>query len=258
MTSESKPALAGLRVVDFGAVGVGPICAMMFGHLGAQVIKVESQTHPDVLRSAQPIPKGKDPSNLNASGYFNNFNSNKLSITLDMKNEAARLVALELVAKSDIVVENYRPGTLEKWGLGYEELKKVNPGIIMVRLPMVGSTGPHRDFAGYGRTITPVSGLHFMSGFPNRAPVGIGTNYADFVVNPGHGALGVLAALHYRNRTGKGQMVEVAQIESTAAVVGPAPDGRLARAGTREAARCANEHARSTDDAATEEDRDAQ
>lgn len=218
---QKKQALKGLRVLDFGAVGVGPICSMIFGHFGAQVIKVESATHPDDLRTAAPIKPGTNQAGLNASGYFNNFSSNKMSITLDMKNESARQVALDLVRHSDIVVENFKPGVLEKWGLSYEELKAVNRDIIMVRLPMTGSSGPHRDFGGYGRIITPVAGLNYFCGFENRAPVGIGTNYADFVVNPGHGVVGALAAQYYRNRTGEGQVVEVAQTESTAAVIGP-------------------------------------
>lgn len=222
MQERKQAALENLRVLDFGAVGVGPICAMILGHFGAQVIKIESQVRPDPLRSAAPIKPGREQTELNASGYFNNFNSNKLSLTLDMSNEAARAVALDLVAVSDVVVENFKPGVLEKWGLGYDRLLEVNPNIIMTRLPMAGSTGPHRSFGGYGRVITPVAGLHYLSGFPDRPPVGIGTNYADFVVNPGHGAVGALAALHYRNRTGQGQEVEVAQTESTAAVVGPA------------------------------------
>ena len=215
-------ALKGIRVLDFGAVGVGPICAMIPGHFGAQVIKIESEVRPDPLRTSQPKPPGADPAGLNDSGYFNNFNTNKLSIALDLTNEDARQVARDLVAVSDVVIENFRPGTLEKWGLGYEDLCRIKSDIILVQLPMAGSTGPHRDFAGYGRTITPVAGLHYMTGFPDRLPVGIGTNYADFVVNPGHGVVGLLAALHYRDRTSEGQVVEVAQIESTAAVIGPA------------------------------------
>jgi len=216
--AEDRLPLKGIRVADFTWFGAGPIFTQILAHYGAQVIRVESQTRLDGLRIAMPMPKDKPPT-VNMSGYFNNFNANKLSVTINMGTEKGRELALRLIAKSDIVAENYTPGTLEKWGLGYERILQVKPDIIMVREPMQGLTGPHRDFAGFGAVITPLSGLSYLSGFPHRPPVGLGTNYTDYVVNPGHAVIATLAALRHRNRTGKGQLIEVAQLESSVNVV---------------------------------------
>jgi benzylsuccinate CoA-transferase BbsF subunit len=139
-----------------------------------------------------------------------------------MKHPKALDVALRLVAISDIVTENYTPGTLEKWGLTYQKLQEVKPDIILVREPMQGSDGPHAKFGGFGAVISPLAGLSHLTGSPDRVPVGLGTNYTDYVINPGHTIIATLAALRYRNRTGKGQLVEVAQVESAVCVVGTA------------------------------------
>ncbi|GAG07423.1 unnamed protein product, partial [marine sediment metagenome] len=152
----------------------------------------------------------------------NNFNASKLSFTVNMKHPKALDVALRLVAVSDIVAENYTPSTLEKWGLTYQKLQEAKPDIILVREPMQGSDGPHAKFAGFGAVISPLAGISHLTGSPERVPVGLGTNYTDYVINPGHTAIATLAALHYRNRTGKGQLIEVAQVESSVCVVGTA------------------------------------
>jgi benzylsuccinate CoA-transferase BbsF subunit len=110
---------------------------------------------------------------------------------------------------------------IDKWGLGYENLAAINQRIIAAYAPMQGMSGPHREFLGFGAVLTPVTGFSHLSGFPHRRPIGVGTNYPDYVVNPGHTIVGILAALRYRNRTGKGQMVELPQIESVVNVLGP-------------------------------------
>ena len=220
MASDDLP-LSGVRVADFTWFGAGPIFTQALAHYGAEVIRVESQVRLDGLRFTQPMPKDRPPG-INLSGYFNNFNAGKLSITINLNSEKGRELALRLIAVSDIVAENYTPGTFEKWGLSYERILQVKPDIIMVREPMQGASGPHRDFAGFGAVITPLAGISHLSGFPHRPPVGLGTNYTDYVVNPGHALIATLAALHYRNRTGKGQLIEVAQLESSVNVIGVA------------------------------------
>lgn len=218
--SENSLPLAGIRVADFTWFGAGPIFTEALANHGAQVIRVESQARLDGLRIAHPQPP--DRAGVNLSGYFNNFNASKLSCTIDMRTEQGRELALKLVAVSDIVAENYTPGTFEKWGLSYERLRQAKPDIIVVREPMQGLDGPHRDFSGFGAVIMPLAGLSHLSGFPDRPPIGTGTNYTDYVVNPGHALFATLAALRYRSRTRKGQLIEVAQFESSACVIAPA------------------------------------
>jgi benzylsuccinate CoA-transferase BbsF subunit len=218
--SEDDLPLAGVRVADFTWFGAGPIYTQILANHGAQVIRVESQAHIDGLRLAHPMPEGKYT--WNVSGYYNNFNASKLSFALNMKHPKALAVALRLIAVSDIVAENYTPGTLERWGLTYEAMLAVKPDIILVREPMQGADGPHGHFGGFGFVITPLAGLSHLSGFPHRESVGLGTNYTDYVINPGHAVIATLAALRYRNRTGKGQVIEVAQVESSICAVSTA------------------------------------
>jgi len=212
--------LEGIRVADFSWYGAGPIGTQTLAWYGAEVIRIESEARVDGLRLTQPSPPGK--TGYNVSGYYNNFNSNKLSFTLNMSKRQARDIALRLIAKCDVVVENYQAGVFEKWGLTYEAMQAVRPDVIFVRMPVAGTTGPHRDFSAFGAVMTPITGLSHLSGFPDRPPIGVGTNYPDYVINPGHQAIAVLAALRHRRRTGRGQYIEVSQIESTTAVVGPA------------------------------------
>jgi len=212
--------LDGVRVADFSWYGAGPIATQTLAWYGAEVIRVESEARVDGLRTTQPSPPGK--TGYNVSGYYNNFNSNKLSFTLNMRRPEAREIALRLIATSDVVVENYQAGVFERWGLTYEAMTAVRTDVIFVRMPVAGTTGPHRDFSAFGAVMTPITGLNHLSGYPDRPPIGVGTNYPDYVINPGHLTVAVLAALRHRRRTGRGQYVEVAQIESTIPVVGPA------------------------------------
>lgn len=212
--------LTGIRVADFSWFGAGPIAGEVFANLGAQVIRVESESHLDGLRKTQPVPPGTEGPNV--SGYYNNFNAGKLSFTLNLSRPEAREVALDLLAKSDVMIENYTPRVIEKWGLTYDEVAKVNPRIIYANMPMQGTWGPHRDFLGFGGVLAPVTGFTYLAGWPDRTPIGVGTNYPDYVINPGHCVIAVLAALRYRERTGKGQRIELAQVESTVSALGAA------------------------------------
>ena len=211
--------LSGIRVADFSWFGAGPIAGQVFANLGAEVIRIESETRMDGLRLGQPVPPGKEGPNV--SGYYNNFNAGKLSLTLDLSRPRARDVALDLLRTCDVMIENYTPRVVEKWGLTYGDVVKVKPDIVYANMPMQGTWGPHRDFLGFGAVLAPVTGFTYLTGWPDRTPVGLGTNYPDYVVNPGHCVVAVLAALRYRARTGRGQQIELAQVESTVSALGP-------------------------------------
>ena len=211
--------LAGLRVLDFCWIGAGAFVTRILADLGAEVIKVESRTHPDNLRLSGPHQPGAKP--LEGSGYFASRNTSKKSIALNMSHPQARQIALTLASRCSIVSNNFRPGVMEKWGLGYGEVAAVNPSVIYLAMPMQGSSGPNRDYIGFGSTIAALCGLVSMAGRPGRPPLGTGTHYPDHVPNPGHALVAVLAAAFHRARTGEGQQIELAQIESTVNMLGP-------------------------------------
>lgn len=220
MTStENRRPLAGIRVADFSWFGAGPIAGRTLADFGADVIRIESEAKIDGLRQGEPIKPGK--TGLNVCAYFNNYNAAKRSFLLNMGTEHSRDVAMRLIERSDIFLSNLTPRVIARWGLSYEELCEVNPGIIAAYSPMQGLWGPHRDFLGFGAVLTPTTGISHLSGDPKRKPVGVGTNYPDYAVNPGHTVVAILAALRHRRRTGQGQRIELAQIESVAATMGP-------------------------------------
>jgi benzylsuccinate CoA-transferase BbsF subunit len=130
-------------------------------------------------------------------------------------------LARELIAQSDVVANNFTPGTMEKFGLGYEAVRQIRDDIVYLAMSMQGATGPERKFLGYGFTIGALTGLQFLSGEPDREPAGTGTNYSDHIPNPCHAAFATLAALHWRSKTGQGQFIDMAQTEPTVALLGP-------------------------------------
>jgi benzylsuccinate CoA-transferase BbsF subunit len=212
-------ALRGIRVLDFTWVGAGALVTQTLAIHGAEVIKVESATHPDNLRVTPPFSPGHE--NVNGSGYFISRNANKYSFALNMGTDKGRQIARLLLEKSDVVTNNYRPGIMERWGLGYEQARAINPAIVYLAMPMLGSTGPHRDFVGFGSTVAAVAGLTEISGRPDRPPIGTNTHYPDHVPNPGHALVVLLAALYRRKLTGEGANIELAQLESTVNIIGP-------------------------------------
>ena len=212
--------LEGLRVADFSWFVAGPLAARTLADFGADVIRVESETHVDGLRIVQPFTPGAD--GLNVSGYFNNVNAAKRSLLLNMSEPDARDVALRLIAASDVFISNFTPRVIERWRLTYDELRVVNPRIIALYAPMQGLSGPRKDFLGFGAVLTPFTGLNHLTGFPHRPPAGVGTNYPDYTINPGHSVVAIMAALRHRDRTGEGQMIELSQLESVASTIGPA------------------------------------
>jgi benzylsuccinate CoA-transferase BbsF subunit len=214
-----KTALVGIRVIDFCWVGAGALVTQALAVHGAEVVKMESSVHPDNLRLSGPFRA--DHQNLNGSGYFASRNSNKKSFAINMSHPRAKDLALRLAATGSVVSSNFRPGVMERWGLDYESVRAVNPSVVYLTMPMQGATGPHRDFVGFGSTIAAATGLVAPTGLPGRTPVGTGTHYPDHVPNPGHALVAVLAALLRRQRTGNGAYIELAQLESTANVLGP-------------------------------------
>jgi len=212
--------LSGLRVADFTWIGAGSYTTRLLADLGADVIKIESNSHLDSLRESRPFPKGI--SGKNRSGYFADRNAGKRSVTLNMKTPEGRELARKLILRSDLVGNNFTPGTMEKFGLGYESLKQEHPGLIYLAMSMQGSDGPESRYLGYGLTMGALTGLQYLAGLPDRDPAGTGTNYPDHVPNPAHAAFAVLAALRHRRRTGCGQMIDLAQIEPTISLLGPA------------------------------------
>ncbi|MEX0682677.1 MAG: CoA transferase [Dehalococcoidia bacterium] len=243
-------ALEGVKVADFSWFGAGPICANHLATYGATVVRVESETHIDALRTVAPF--AKDKTGYNVSGYFNNFNAGKLDLTINMNTPEGQGVARKLIEWADVFLTNITPRVIERWGLTYDNLSQWNPQIIAAYQPMQGYDGPHRDFLGFGAVLTPITGYSYISGFPNRPPIGLGTNYPDYVINPGHTLVAIMAALHHRHRTGKGQRIECAQLESSVAPLAPAifdytangivqerPGNHIANAAPHNAFKCA-------------------
>lgn len=214
---DSRFPLQGVRVADFTWIGAGPTCTRFLASFGAEVIIVESRTRGGI-RMGQPQAKGPEGS-PNLSGFFNNLNSCKKSITLNMRTPEGVAVARQLITLSDVVINNFAPGVMDRWGLSYEELVEVNPAIIMAEMPVAGRWGPHKGVIGYGATNEAFAGINEMTGYPDRPPTGTEINYPDYASNPYHMASALLSAFHYRMRTGRGQYIEVAQWEATASVM---------------------------------------
>lgn len=216
----SQLPLAGITVADFTWIGAGSFTTKILADFGADVVKIESAERLDSLRKAKPFQGGI--SGINRSGYFADRNSSKRSITLNLKTTEGRELARRLIAQSDIVANNFTPGTMEKFGLGYESVREFKPDAIYISMSMHGQAGPQASFLGYGLTMGAVTGLHNLCGYPDLEPAGTGTNFPDHVPNPTHAAFAILAALRYRRKTGRGQSIDLAQIEPTIAVLGPA------------------------------------
>jgi crotonobetainyl-CoA:carnitine CoA-transferase CaiB-like acyl-CoA transferase len=201
-------ALKGIRVLDLGTFIAGPHCATILGEFGAEVIKVEPPNTGDTLRRLGTNTECGD------SLVWLSEARNKKCVTLNLASERGREVLRQLAAKCDIIVENFRPGTLEKWGLGFDELKKINPGAILVRISAYGQDGPMRTQPGFARIAHAFSGLSYLAGLPGGMPVVPGsTSLADYMSGM-YGAIGALVALRARETTGEGQCIDLALYES--------------------------------------------
>ncbi|MGQ7793603.1 CaiB/BaiF CoA transferase family protein [Faunimonas sp. B44] len=216
---QSRLPLKGIRVLDFTIGGAGPFATKAMADFGAEVIKIETRTHPDFPRTMGPYAGGiKDP---DRSAYFTNRNSSKLSLTVNLKKPGAVDALRRLVPSCDVVMNNFRAGVLDRLGLGYDHLSALRPDLIFVAMPLQGSGGPQATYSGVGHTLNVLSGIYGVTGYEDGTLVGPGTNYPDHSVNPGHALVAVMGALIHRKRTGKGQYIEVSQLESTMNLLGP-------------------------------------
>jgi crotonobetainyl-CoA:carnitine CoA-transferase CaiB-like acyl-CoA transferase len=212
--------LDGVRIIDFAWIGAGSYTTKILGDLGAEVVKIESTKKVDDLRLSAPYKDGKP--GVNRSGYFADRNTSKRSLLLNVKTEQGLAIARQLLADCDVVANNFSPGVMEKMGLGYASLSVRNPKIVYLGMSSRGSSGPEADTVGYGLTLAALAGIHFLSGEPDREPVGTGTHYPDHIPNPCHAAFALLAALRFQRKAGRGQAIDLAQTEPTTALIGPA------------------------------------
>ncbi|NTU82550.1 MAG: CoA transferase [Chloroflexales bacterium] len=210
MTEKTSPGLplAGIRVIDVATVIAAPYCATILGEFGADVLKVEHPVGGDALRRfGTPTRRGDTLTWLSEA-------RNKRSVTIDLHRPEGVELFKELIARSDVLCENFRTGTLEKWGLGWEVLHAINPGLIMLRVTGYGQTGPYSDRPGFARVAHAVGGIAYLAGMPRGTPVTPGsTTLGDYLTGL-YGCIGVLMALRHRDRTGCGQYVDAALYES--------------------------------------------
>ncbi|HEX5849004.1 MAG TPA: CoA transferase [Rubrobacter sp.] len=205
--------LEGVRVVEMGSLLAGPFCGQLLADFGAEVIKVEPPGKGDPMRVwGRHRKEGR-------TLWWPIIARNKKSITLNLREEQGQELARRLIASADVVVENFRPGTLERWGLGYEDLREINPGLVMVRVSGYGQTGPYRDQAGFGSIGEAMGGIRHVTGFPDRPPPRVGISLGDSLAAT-FGALGAVTALYNRETNGgRGQMVDVAIYEAVLALM---------------------------------------
>jgi formyl-CoA transferase len=200
-------ALAGLRVIEMGQLIAGPFAGKMLGEFGADVVKIEQPGAGDPLRNWRLIKDG-------TSVWWQVQSRNKRSIALDLRSPEGQDIARKLIAEADVLIENFRPGTLEGWGLGYESLSKLNPGLVMLRVSGYGQTGPYRDLPGFGAIGEAMGGLRHLTGEPGQVPVRCGVSIGDTLAAL-HGTIGVLTALYHRKVHGaNGQIIDVALNEA--------------------------------------------
>ena len=223
--SNHRP-LGDVRILDLSWLIAGPLATRMLADFGADVIKIESRLRMDIGRANRTPLFGQLPGDANSNpdtgGYFQDANAGKRSCTLNLATEAGRDLLHRLVGVSDVVLCNLAGGQLGRWGIDYERAKLLNPGIIVVDMPSMESSGDRAGWRGFGDMFVGISGLKSISGFPGEAPLPWGHQYADFSSNPFHAAIAIMAALEHRRRTGEGQFIEVSQYESTVALMGPA------------------------------------
>ena len=207
MPSMSPGALQGLRVIEMGQLIAGPFAGKTLGDFGADVIKIEPPGAGDPLRNWRLLQDG-------TSVWWQVQSRNKRSIALDLRKPEGQDIARQLIAQADVLIENFRPGTLEAWGMDYETLSRANPGLVMLRISGYGQTGPYRDLPGFGAIGEAMGGLRHLTGEPGRVPVRCGISIGDTLAAL-HGTIGVLMALYHRKvNGGQGQVIDVALNEA--------------------------------------------
>ena len=203
----SPAALQGVRVIEMGQLIAGPFCGKTLGEFGADVIKIEAPETGDPLRNWRLIKEG-------TSVWWQVQSRNKRSVALDLRQKEGQAIARQLIAEADVLVENFRPGTLEGWGMSPQELHQLNPGLVMLRISGYGQTGPYRDLPGFGAIGEAMGGLRHLTGEPGRVPVRVGVSIGDTLAAL-HGTIGVLTALYHRKvNGGQGQVIDVALHEA--------------------------------------------
>jgi len=203
---QSPSALCNLRVIELGQLIAGPFAAKTLADFGADVIKIEPPNTGDPLRKWRLLKDG-------TSVWWQIQSRNKRSIALDLKKVEAQDIVRQLVKDADVLIENFRPGAMEGWGLGPDELLAINPKLIMLRISGYGQTGPYRDKPGFGVVAEAMSGLRHLTAEPGRVPVRVGVSIGDTLASL-HGVIGILLALHERHTSGKGQVIDVALYEA--------------------------------------------
>ena len=220
--------LTGIRVADFCWMGVGSVATRLLADFGAEVIKIEDRIRIDTPRRL-PIYKDEPARNFgeevldadpNKGGLFNNYSRNKLGVTINMRAPEGRELAERLIAKSSVVSENFAPGVMERWGLTYDRLREISPGVIYARMSGYGHSGPHAEYRSYGPVVQAVSGLSYISGLPGREPSGWGLSYMDNQA-AFYNSAALLMAIYRRNETGEGTEIDVSAIEAGITLVGP-------------------------------------
>ena len=207
MSSPKPQALQGLKVLELGTLIAGPFAARILGEFGAEVTKIEAPEGGDPLRNWRKLHQG-------TSLWWSVQGRNKRSVAVDLRSAEGQGIARALARRADVVIENFRPGTLEKWNLGYEQLSRDNPGLVLVRLSGYGQDGPYRDRPGFGAIGEAMGGLRYMTGHPDRPPARVGISLGDSLAGL-YGVIGALIALQHRQvNGGKGQVVDVALYEA--------------------------------------------
>ena len=207
MSDAAAPPLKGIKVIELGNLIAAPFCGRIFAEFGAEVIKIEAPGAGDELRQWRKMYEG-------TSLWWYVQARNKKSVTVDMRLPEGQDIVRKLCMDADIVVENFRPGTLEKWNLGFDELAKINPRLILVRLSGYGQTGPYRDRLGFGVIGEAMGGMRHVTGYPDRPPVRLGISIGDSIAAL-YGVIGAMMALHHRNvNGGRGQVIDVALYEA--------------------------------------------
>ncbi|WP_341914965.1 CaiB/BaiF CoA-transferase family protein [Polaromonas sp. YR568] len=205
-SSSSAGPLAGLKVLELGQLIAGPFAAKTLADFGAEVVKIEPPGAGDPLRKWRLLKDG-------TSVWWQLQSRNKRSLALDLKTPEAQDIVRKLVLESDVLIENFRPGAMEGWGLGPDELLQLNPRLIMLRISGYGQTGPYRDRPGFGVVAEAMSGLRHLTGEPGRVPVRVGVSIGDTLAAL-HGVIGILLALQHRHSSGQGQVIDVALYEA--------------------------------------------
>lgn len=203
--NQSTPALQGIRVLEMGTLIAGPFAARILGDFGAEVIKIEPPVHGDPHREWGAMTE-------KGALWFPIQARNKRSVTVDLRKPEGQELIRRMARQCDILIENFRPGSLEKWNLGPEILREENPRLIMVRISGFGQTGPYRARPGFGNIAEAMGGIRYITGFPDRPPVRVGMSLADHVASL-YAVVGALTALHARETSGAGQVVDVALTE---------------------------------------------